>query len=319
MSEEVSLEGEGPVTPNGAETTYREYNVWRERPYEQAVAKLEAAELEPQERAAHKATLGELAMVPLQEVMWPDDDPRYGIHQALVYGATLLARRAEIEARLRGKSRVEPAFSIHRYALTALHAFKTWRAQPEPSEPSAKLLHDAAHTRRRLRAAASMLVQRRYIRPHAFRCFDGGVTPEAMACDVFLLVGALRDAFSRFKFQLLQPMELMEAELVATVLLRSVTTEPYPGLQQTTLQYARALTLLDDASFQAELVLSELHNEAFEASQDPEWKPGCLFCACGIERQRHHRRTESPRQTRERKQAVITTMTAVLRHEAVAH
>lgn len=316
MSEEGSFELEGSVTPNGAEAPCRN-GTWRERQLEQALAKLEAAQIEPQAREAYEATLGQLSALPLDELMWPDDDPRYNIHHAMGYGAQISARRAEIEARFGGAICLEPAFSIHRYAMAALHTFKMWRANPEPAEHFAILLREAAHTRRLLRSAASMLVQRKYLRSHVFRHFDGGVTVEALACDLFLLVGVLRQAFGRLDFQLLHATKLMEAELLAGPLLRRATEDHYPALGQATLQYARAITLLDNASYHAELVLSELHNEHFAPGQDPEWTPGCLFCACGIERQRHQRRAQSPRQTREHKQFVATTMTAILLSKVV--
>ena len=111
----------------------------------------------------------------------------------------------------------------------------------------------------------------------------------------------------------------MEAELIAHGLLRHAAGGSNPDFWQPTVLYARAFTLVDRATFHAELVLSEFHNEERDPRLEMDWKPGCLFCACSIERQRHHRHSESLQQTRERAQFVTSTMTTVLRRSVVGN
>lgn len=317
MSAEFSPKIEGPVTPEAIDAKLVEYQAWRAKQHDDAMARLESPHIEPSQHAAYRTTLAEMLALPLSEVVWPDDDPRYKLHRAMGYGQKLLARRSEVEARFADRVPLEQVFDLNRYALAALHAFKHWRDNPEPAHSFAQVLSNAAQKRELLLAVAAALIGSKYIRAQATRHFDGGVTLEAVGCDLFMLAGVLREVLPRLDFTPLKPADLVEAEVLADSLLRTAVSGVGPNFWEPTLLYARAFTLVDRAAYHAELVLSEFHNEERDPTQQLEWNPGCLFCSCSTEQQRHHRHAQSLQEGRERSQFVTTTLTAVLRRKVV--
>jgi hypothetical protein len=323
MSEEFSHESEGSVLPAAVQAKFEEYKAMREREYESALARLEDVSIEPQQHAAYAATLPRILALPLENVAWPREDPRFRLHKAIEYGKQLTARRADIDARLAERQPPdcvpETVYAIEQTALAALHAFKVWRANPEPDGVFAKLFAEAGQMRGILESITAILLRREWIGPQDLRHYDGGITVEAVACDLFLLAGVLEDIPpERRASKLASRVELMEATVLARSLMQhAARTNTQGDLWEPWVLYARALTLVDDASFQAELVLAELHNAERDPGEEMEWVPECLFCDSSTERKRHHRHSESPKAAQRRAQFVSSTMTAALRRPTV--
>jgi len=162
-------------------------------------------------------------------------------------------------------------------------------------------------------------VYREFIGPQDLRHYDGGITSEAVACDLSLLMSVLEDLPPELRLpKLVTPLKLMEAAVLARSLMQhAAQTNALAHSWESWLLYARAITLVDDASFHAELVLSELHNAERDPDEELEWKPECLFCNSSTERQRHHRHSESPKAAQRRAQFVSSTMTSALRRPTV--
>jgi hypothetical protein len=319
MSDESSATPERPVISEAIQAKLREYQAEQERKYNAAMEWLEAPSIEPEQHAAYAATLDEMMAIPINEVAWPDDSPRYKLHHAIEYGETLTQRRAEVEARFDGRQPPVAIYSIRRYALAALHAFKVWRSNPEPEGSFGKLLKDAALLRHQLRAYAACFVLSEKMRSSELQHYDGGMTVEALACDLFLLSGVLQNLPAATKENtLVTPLHLMQATVLARALLQQATrSQTAPELWQPTVLYGRAITLVDNVSLEAERVLSEFHNEERDPWEALEWKPKCLFCRCDIERLRHSRKGESARATQRRAQFVSSTLTAALRQRVI--
>lgn len=318
MSKDVPFEIESPLTSEVIEAKSREYKAMREQAYADAIARLEDASIEPLQQAAYDATLTTMLALPLKAVSWPADDPRMRLHTAMEYGDKLEQRRVDIEKRFSGKLALAEMFAIKRYALTALHAFKQWRANPEPDDSFSKIVRNAARLRR------TFLLHLETFTVQGLRCdelmhFDGGVTPESIACDLFVLMGALERAPADWRNRLYPtPVVFMEATLLAKALLKhAASNHVEPQLWLPTLLYARAYSLVDRASFWAELALSELHNAERDPDHVIEWQPECLFCSGPTERQRHHRENESAKDARRRAQFISSTMTTALRRQVV--
>jgi hypothetical protein len=319
MSEEFSHESEGPVLPAAVQAKFEEYKAMREREYESALARLEDVSIEPQQHAAYAATLPRILALPLENVAWPCEDPRFRLHKAIEYGRTLTSKRAKIEAHFADRMPPESVFAIEQTALAALHAFKAWRASPEPDAPFSNLMKEAAKVRGQLLSVASIVVHREFIGPQDLRHYDGGITAEAVACDLSLLVSVLEDLAPELRLpKLVTPLKLMEAAVLARSLMQHAAQTNAPGpCWEPWLLYARAITLVDEASFHAELVLSELHNAERDPDEQLEWQPECLFCTNSTERQRHRRHSESPKAAQRRAQFVSSTMTSALRRPTV--
>ncbi len=239
MSEAPTDKVEDPATRAWINEQMREYQAMREKQYNDAMARLESPDIEPASRAAYDATLAEMSALSLSEVVWPDDRPRYDLHHAMEYGEKLITRRADVEERFGGKVPLQQVFDINRYALAALHAFKNWRSNPEPTDGFAKLLSEAAHKRNLLRSFSAMLVSHKLLRTDKLRHFEGGITPESISCDLILLAGVLSEVIPGLSFRLVEPADLMEAELIAHGLLRHAAGGSNPDFWQPTVLYAR--------------------------------------------------------------------------------
>lgn len=334
---ETPNQPERPSLDPAVEAQLQEYLAERQREYDGALSRLESSDIEPAARAAYESTLEEASALPINEVAWPCSDPRWKIHLAQQYGETLLSRRADIDpcsqqrwnsaqggnpSRLVSRNGVPSPtptlFEIDRYALAALYAFKLWRANPEPEGSFGAFLQDAVRLRSRLLAGAQCCVAYGWLSREAFRHFGGGVTPEGVGCDLLLLAGVLQSLPQDHKGRrLVEPLDLLEATVIAGHLLRSGISKGGPQLWEPLVVYARAHTLADDASFHAELVLSELHNRERDPAEAGEWKPACLFCSGVIDRQRHERAQEWPEQAQRRAEFVSVAMTSALRRTVV--
>lgn len=318
MSDDSSPKLELPPLSDEARARFLEYQAKQEREYNDAMAWLEGASIEPEQHAAYETTLPEMLALPLGELAWPYDDPRYRLHHAIEYGDKLTARRADVETRFAGRLPPSSVYDIRRYALAALHAFKELRSNPEPEGSFGQVLKDAAFLRHQLRSQASCFIVFEKMPASELRYYDGGITPESIACDLFLLSGVLQDLPAAVKERMIaKPLHLMSANVVARGLLQSVSQQRTVEFWQPAVLYSRAYTLVDRASFQAELVLSEFHNEERDPWQEGEWKPSCLFCTCDSDRQRHHRHNESAQAAQRRARFVSGTMTAALRRPVV--
>jgi hypothetical protein len=318
MSDESSPKAELPVVSEELQAQIREYQAKRDQEYDDTMRWLESAGIEPEQRAAYDATLTEMLALPVNELAWPSDDPRYRLHRAMEYGDKLMSRRTDIEARFEGRLPPDETYAIKRYALAALHAFKEWRSNPEPEESFGKVLKDAAKLRNQLRSQAACFIVFDKMAASELEHYDGGITPEGIACDLVLLSGVLQALPPPLKEKMMAtPLHLMEAAVVARGLLRYATQHTPLEFWEPTVLYARALTLVDRASFQAELVLSEFHNEERDPWEAGEWKPSCLFCTCDSDRQRHYRHNESLHAAQRRARFVSGTMTAALRRQVV--
>lgn len=138
MSDDSSPKLELPPLSDEARARFLEYQAKQEREYNDAMAWLEGASIEPEQHAAYETTLPEMLALPLGELAWPYDDPRYRLHHAIEYGDKLTARRADVETRFAGRLPPSSVYDIRRYALAALHAFKELRSNPEPEGSSVK-------------------------------------------------------------------------------------------------------------------------------------------------------------------------------------
>lgn len=319
MSEDSSAKLDEPIVPEAIQAKIREYRAEQEQKYKTAMGWLESASIEPEQHSAYAATFDEMMALPLHEVAWPCDTPLYRLHHAIEYGEDLARRRGDVAAHFEGGQPPAAIYSIRRYALAALHAFKVWRGAPEPEGSFGKMLRDAAVLRGQLRAQAACFVAFEKMRASDLRYYDGGITPEALACDLFLLSGVLQNLPTAIKENMLAtPLHLMQAAVVARALLQNTTrSQVPPDFWQPTVVYARALTLVDDVSLEAARVLAELHNAERDPEEAGEWKPTCLFCECKSERLRHTRKNESPRAAQSRAQFVSSTLTAALRQRVI--
>jgi hypothetical protein len=319
MSDESSATPERPVVSEAIQAKMREYREEQDRKYNAAMEWLEGPSIEPEQHAAYAATLDEMMAMPINEVAWPGNSPRYKLHHAMEYGDTLTQRRAEVEVRFDGRQPPVAIYSIRRYALAALHAFKVWRSNPEPEGSFGKVLKDAAVLRGQLRSQAACFVAFEKMRASELQHYDGGMTLEAIACDLFMLSGVLQNLPAATKEKMLAtPLHLMQATVVARALLQQATrSQTPPEFWQPTVLYGRALTLVDNVSFEAERVLAEFHNEERDPWEAGEWKPKCLFCECETEHLRHTRKIESAQATQRRAQFVSSTLTAALRQRVI--
>lgn len=319
MSDDSSPKLERPVVPEAVQARMREYEAEQKRKYQSAMDWLEGTGIEPEQHAAYAATLDEMMALPINEVAWPCERPLYKLHRAVEYGDKLTLRRDDVEVRFEGRQPPVAIYSIRRYALAALHAFKAWRSNPEPEGAFGKILNEAAILRGQLLSQAACFVVFEKMRASELRHYDGGITLEAMACDLFLLSGVLQNLPAETKEKMLAtPLHLMQATVVARALLQQATrSRTPPEFWQPTLMYARALTLVDHVSFEAERVLAEFHNEERDPWEAGEWKPTCLFCESETERLRHYRKSESAKVTQRRAQFVSSTLTAALRQRVI--
>lgn len=317
MSESPSQPTRWMLDPE-IEAQLKEYQAERQREYDGALGKLESSDIEPAARAAYESTLDEAFALLLNDVAWPCSDPRWKLHRAMQYGETLVSRRADLDPFLNILPPSSTLFEIHRYALAALHAFKAWRANPEPEGSFGAFLQDAVRLRSRLLASAELCVAHAWLAREAFRHFGGGVTAEGVGCDLLLLAGVLERLPEERKGRaLVEPLELMEARVIAGNLLQSGLSKCGPQFWEPLQVYARAYTLVDEASFQAELVLSRLHNLERDPAEAGEWKPACLFCSSAIERRRHARAQECTEDAQRRAEFVSVAMTSALRRSVV--
>src|SRR5690606_37562462 len=139
-----------------------------------ARARLEDASIQPAQQAAYEATLAEMMALRVDELIWPSSDPLWPLRCAMDFGAQLESRRDYIKERFDGRLPLECIYSINRYALATLHAFKMWRANPEPDGSFAKVVRDAAHLRYVLGSEAAAFALRGLLGPDELRPYDGG-------------------------------------------------------------------------------------------------------------------------------------------------
>lgn len=281
MSINDKCEFKGFLVYKDFDTQVREAGENHLREIAEANARMDNPRMAAAQQAAYEAALPDFLALPAGEVRRPVSDPRQILDQSLGYADDVAQRRRRLKAHVGHKFNVDLMFSLERYALGAMHAYKLHRDNPPPLGSLPKLVLECAAQRYRLSLGCDLAFNRKKELYAPLDAIDGSMMPEAIAYDILLFRRALiqsdaetnGSAWANFQ-------ELAHSEQLANTLLQATMNPAFrDALHWPTADiYARAYTLTHRACYEAECGLVELGN--FDNADDPDeqYDPFCRFC-----------------------------------------
>lgn len=278
MPKDDRLEFEGCLVFKDLEAQANEAGENHKRYVANAFERMDDPSLVPKQKAAYEAVLPELLALAPSEVCWPGYHPHLVLHDVCGYIDEITQRREELQTIVGNALNLELIFSLERYALATMHTFKLHRDAPAPPESLPRLLQEAADRRYYLLLACDVAFKREARHYEALKGFDGGMVPEAIACDIFLLRRTmLQSDPATGASWYANHQELAHAEQLASTLLQAAVNPTMSAALTwpATDMYTRAFTLVHRACYEAELGLVQVNNTKRPKRRDT---PHCIFC-----------------------------------------